>query len=430
MKSFKGVIMKVKTIHPVYSYFKTLTIGNVRCFGKKQRIQFCKKGQSLPNWTIIIGDNGTGKTTILKTLALMLLFHLEGSRWRRYFDGTYYYRGDAQKPFIQLEFEVYRKGAKVYSPKNFEISIENGDIYAKDSYHLYMKNFANSLNIFAYGASRTISESAITKEQDFPAISLFDDNSTLTNAEEWMVQADYLSLKDKSLSILRDRTKNLLKRLLKDEVKDIKIDTKNRKPSVLFKTPYGWVDLHNLGLGYKTVVAWMVDFAKGMFSNFPDSKNSLAEPAILLIDEIDLHLHPKFQRTLIQFLSDTFPKTQFIVTAHSPLVVQAAFESNIILLKKGGNSVKVENDPEIVRSWRIDQVLTSDLFGLEGARSPELEAKIQRRRDLLSLEDRNDKQEKELISLEQELEDLPVTESPEAIKAIEIIKKAAKRKNK
>lgn len=52
--------------------------------------------------------------------------------------------------------------------------------------------------------------------------------------------------------------------------------------------------------------------------------NRLADPAVVLVDEIDLHLHPIWQRRLIGFLSERFPNTQFIVTAHSPLIVQAA----------------------------------------------------------------------------------------------------------
>ena len=71
-------------------------------------------------------------------------------------------------------------------------------------------------------------------------------------------------------------------------------------PKVFFKTPYGDVRLHELSLGYKTLIAWMVDFANGLFDEYPESKDPLAEPAVCLVDEIDLHLHPKFQRTIIQ----------------------------------------------------------------------------------------------------------------------------------
>lgn len=415
--------------HPIHSYFKKLTLENVRCFGQKQSMQFYKDGQSYPNWTVLIGENGTGKTTILRTLALMLLFHWRGSQWRKFVDGFYFFREQGIKPIIQIEIESYLQGEKISTPDSLRIEIKNGDIFLDgSSQDPHLEEFANTLDIFAYGASRKISESALTKEQDFPAISLFDEHADLINAEEWLVQADYLSMKDESLAQRRDQVKNLLRKLFRDEITDIEITTQNQKPTVLFKTPYGRVDLHNLSLGYKTLIAWMVDFARGMFTKYPQSSNPLAEPAILLIDEIDLHIHPKFQYHLIEFLSKTFPKTQFIVTAHSPLIVQSASKANIVLLKKKGDSIKVENDPEIVRNWRIDQVLTSDLFGLKGARDPETEKKIRRRRQLLRLDKRTEKQEKELASLDEALGNLPVTESPEALKAIQIIKKAAKKR--
>lgn len=167
----------------------------------------------------------------------------------------------------------------------------------------------------------------------------------------------------------------------------------------------------------------MVDFAKGLFDHYPDSKNPLAEPAVCLVDEIDLHLHPKFQRTIIKFLTETFPNTQFIVTAHSPLIVQSAEDANIILLKREGNETHVAEGVD-VHSWRIDQILSSDLFGGIGGRAPEIEEKMARRRALLRKDKRTPEEKHELDGLEEELSDLPVMETREALKAIDIISKA------
>jgi predicted ATP-binding protein involved in virulence len=105
------------------------------------------------------------------------------------------------------------------------------------------------------------------------------------------------------------------------------------------------VGIHQLGLGYRTMLTWMVDFAAGLFDRFPESKNPLEEPAVLLLDEIDLHLHPKWQRTIIDYLTGKFPNTQFIVTAHSPLLVQSAEGANIVLLRRQDNEIIIDNDP-------------------------------------------------------------------------------------
>jgi hypothetical protein len=132
----------------------------------------------------------------------------------------------------------------------------------------------------------------------------------------------------------RDQIKEILIDILPD-VDDIAFTTPSEQqpsPGVRFRTPYGLVSLRDLSLGYRTLIAWMVDFASRMFDRYPNSPNPLTEPAIVLVDEIDLHLHPKWQRSLIGFLSKRFPNTQFIVTAHSPLVVQAASNANVVLL--------------------------------------------------------------------------------------------------
>nr|WP_239015299.1 AAA family ATPase [Archangium violaceum] len=142
--------------------------------------------------------------------------------------------------------------------------------------------------------------------------------------------------------------------------------------------------MRNLSLGYRTLIAWMVDLASRLFERYPESPNPLAEPAVVLVDEIDLHLHPTWQRQLIGYLTERFPNTQFIVTAHSPLVVQSATDANIVVLKREGDHVVIDNDVESIRGWRVDQLLTSDLFGLETARPPQLEDFLKARTALLS----------------------------------------------
>src|SRR5262249_50351994 len=149
---------------------------------------------------------------------------------------------------------------------------------------------------------------------------------------------------------------------------------------------YGWVVSKNLSLGYRTSMAWMIDFASRMFDRYPESDNPLAEPAVVLIDEIDLHLHPKWQRELLYYLSNLFPNTQFIVTTHSPLIVQsaAARDANIVVCRREGDHVVIDQSIEAVRGWRADQILTSDLFDLPSTRDTEIEKLEKQRRDILS----------------------------------------------
>ena len=212
---------------------------------------------------------------------------------------------------------------------------------------------------------------ALAESQDTEtSASLFDDNATLINAEEWLSQADYAA---KSLDGIereraekrRDRIKDVLKSLLPD-VLDIEFRPTTTPPirtTVQMKTHYGWVSIRDMSLGYRTLMTWMVDFASRLFERYPNSANPLAEPAIALIDEIDLHLHPRWQRTLMQFLSETFPNTQFIASAHSPLVVQAATNANIVLLRREGDHVVIDNDRD-----RLNQLIALRRIAQEEAR--------------------------------------------------------------
>jgi hypothetical protein len=269
-----------------------------------------------------------------------------------------------------------------------------------------------------------------------PSDSLFFEDVPLRNAEEWLLQADYAASKEShekgakgGAKERRDRIKQLLIELL-PEVSDMRFappDGRNPAARVEVQTPYGWVAMRGLSLGYRTLIAWMVDLASRLFERYPESPNPLAEPAVVLVDEIDLHLHPAWQRQLIGYLTERFPNTQFIVTAHSPLVVQSATDANIVVLKREGDHVVIDNDVESIRGWRVDQILTSDLFGLETARPVQIEALLKERTTLLSKPRLTPKDEARLRELDSAIGPLPTGETQTERDALELIQRAAER---
>jgi hypothetical protein len=193
------------------------------------------------------------------------------------------------------------------------------------------------------------------------------------------------------------------------------------------QTPDGWIALRDLSLGYRTPLAWMVDLAARMFEAYPDSKDPLAEPAVALIDEIDLHLHPRWQRDLLGHLTKRFPKTQFIASAHSPLVVQAAPDANIAVLRREGDHVVIDQEAGSVRGWRVDQILTSDLFGLPSARDPAQDDLRRRREAILGKARLTAKDKAALAAIDAELAGAPIGETPQQIEAMDVVLRAAAR---
>ena len=84
----------------------------------------------------------------------------------------------------------------------------------------------------------------------------------------------------------------------------------------------------------------------------------------MLIDNIDLHLHPRWQRRMMADIAELFPAVQFIATAHSPLIVQAAENAKLVVLRESAGEVHIDDDHELVNTWRVDQILASELFGI------------------------------------------------------------------
>jgi len=407
---------------PQNAYFLSLELENVRCFGKRQRIDFSDNNGNQKRWTIILGDNGTGKTTILQVLlnffdTIMLGNHLINLK------GNYLLLNSRKLVDFSLQnfSETFTKLTLGEIRKKLILSCDSE------------KAFLGA--IFAYGALRRAGETSISDQNGESFYeTLFDETALLLNPEEWLIRTHYESLLKSEFQGKRRRKVNkvieTLTRILPD-VGEIRFGekTKNNKSEAVieFKTPYGWVESKDLSLGYRTSMAWMVDFASRMFDLYPESENPLAEPAVVLIDEIDLHLHPKWQRELIDFLTNLFPNTQFIVTTHSPLIVQAAAarDANIVVCRREGDHVVIDQSVEAVRGWRADQILTSDLFDLPSTRDTELEKLEKQRRKILSKAKLTKADEKKVKELSAELDNLRVMENPEDDKAMDIIRRAA-----
>jgi hypothetical protein len=397
-------------------YFLSLSLENVRCFGPKQTLDL-SDGKGRPaQWTILLGNNGTGKTTLLHTLVIEQYLDRLISKKQPLTDSLSAFVG------------AYVREASSQQPAGRVVNIARGTRLTSAAFIAEIRSTVGRLGFLkydhgpvpvccAYGASRRLGSSALASvQEEGPVDTLFSDLTEVRNAEEWLLQLDYASAKHPRNGQLRHRF-NLVKDLLlkimpESEVEDIRCDAgsgTHPKPKVDFKTPYGWVPLRQLGYGYQTLIAWMVDFASRMVERYPDSPDPLAEPAVVLVDEIDLHLHPTWQRKLIGFLTARFPNTQFIATAHSPLVVQAATgaKANLAVLRREGDHVVIDQSFKGLRNWSVEQLLTSELFGLESPWPPTFDKLLARRTELLEKAKLTKSEKAELKDLDEQIASLP-----------------------
>ena len=287
--------------------------------------------------------------------------------------------------------------------------------------------------VLGYGAGRRPTLGIGRDAATGPVESLFRVEAGLHDAESLLYRLDYSTLKkDPEAARQLDSLKNLIVAMLPDveDPDNIEIlgppqSDPSRPGGVCVKTPYGRVPLDQVSLGYRTMFAWTVDIGWRLIEHYQDSRNPLHEPAIVLVDEIDLHLHPLWQRKVRETLVRHFPRVQFIATAHSPLMAQSSLDANVVVVRRSGDHAEIVNDPTVIKTWRLDQLSTSGLFGLDSARSPTVATMLERRAVLLEKSELTPAERDELDKLNEEALAMPTEESHEDNEAMAIIREAA-----
>ena len=431
-------------------YFLGLQITNTRCFTETQTLSLA--ASDAPDtgpapWTLLVGDNGVGKSTLLQCLAWMrpIPYYPHGPQRP---DGIQPWLHDQDPPTFHT---LLRDGAchtelratmaeapDLRSPRSS--TVNTGIELLAENNRLQDVQLIESANspattvepfVITYAANRHMGrQNADALSESEPVDLLQTDSTELADAAHVLSRLEYSALKDnpRSRACLASMKRALTEILpFVGDAADIDIlDPAGSAGGLRFRTRNGNVPLRGLSLGHRTATAWIVDLAWKLVRRYPTSDAPLEEPAVVLIDEIDLHLHPRWQRTIMKQFSDHFPNVQFVATTHSPLMITSMTDVNVAVLSQtdARDHVVIKNDPRVVESWRSDQTLVN-LFGLETARSARIEALMKERETLLQETPLTARAEERLRHIADEMSALPTAERSEDLHAMEIIRQAA-----
>lgn len=235
---------------------------------------------------------------------------------------------------------------------------------------------------------------------------LFSRDAALRPLDAWAVDLDY-SRRD-GVKVVREALNALL-----PGVRFKKID--KQKKEILFDTCDGPVPLDRLSDGYQNMAGWIGDLLFRLTSAFADYAKPLSAGGILLLDEVDLHLHPDWQRQLLQFLSAQLPNFQFLATTHSPFTAHQCGPEELHIVERPD-----ARTPPAIRQYRgdarllrLDQVL-DPLLGLATTDSLQTQ---NLRKEYLALKAAPKKNAKRLNEVKRKLADRPAAQEATLTKA-------------
>ena len=174
-----------------------------------------------------------------------------------------------------------------------------------------------------------------------------------------------------------------------------------------FSTVDGPMPLNTLSQGTQSIVQWLARLIIGYaaYYGFPDTLED--KPGVLIVDEIDAHLHPSWQRRIIPALTKHFPSLQIFCSTHSPLMLAGLKAGQVQLLQRDEeNRVTVSRNEDDIVGWSADEIMRNFL-GVRDPTDKRTVEKLERLRELQGKQELSTTESKELESLSDEVsEDL------------------------
>ena len=356
---------------------------------------------------MILGNNGMGKTTLLRCLALGLCDSSSAAALERELYGELIRENTPNDEPARIEIALIKPGSKD------EITIETSFKKDDSGYAIVTQDVSpekdfpwDGIFVCGYGAARRAFETRDLSEYGIvdAVYTLFNYDAALQNPE--LVLRRLSSVSKQSFTAALHRVDDIL--LLP------KGSTNLGTSGLTVDGPWGrFMPVGSLGDGYQATMAWILDFV-GQAMLFEAKNLGRDLSGIVLLDEIEQHLHPIWQREIVQRLSRQFPKVQFVCTSHSPLCAGGIADMPrqttqlLALFDEGESGVRV-TEIEPPKGLRTDQIITSVAFSVSSSRSLGTEKRLIELRNLNSKVNRSLQEDRRLREIYRQLE----TEEPE-----------------